>query len=106
MISDKDVEKALNFYRDEAAKRGALRGQIAYLEHAIKIALAQAFLDAEGTVAEREARSRLNALYQEKVEEYQNATADLGTLETYLKAAELKIEVWRTQNANQRRGNI
>ena len=106
MISDDRAEKAVEFTRDHADLRGSLKGQIAYLDHAIKIALAQAFLEADGTAAARDARSRTDASYQAKVEEYRDAVTELHTIETSLKAAEMTMEVWRTQQANTRRGNI
>ena len=86
MISDDRAEKAVEFTRDHADLRGSLKGQIAYLDHAIKIALAQAFLEAEGTVGERDARSRTDAGYQAKVIEQRDAITELHTIETKLKA--------------------
>lgn len=106
MIDDNRAERAVEFYRDNAEQRGELRGQIAYLDHAIKITLAQAFLNSDGTVAEREARSRQDKDYLAKVDELRGATTELHTIETKLKAAEMTMELYRTQAANSRRGNI
>lgn len=106
MINDANIEQALDYIRDNAHLIGQLRGQKAYLEHTIKIERGQRFLDAEGTVGEREAWAWTDAAVKKLVDEYRGCITELATIETLFKAAELKVEVWRTQNANQRRGNI
>lgn len=106
MIPDSEVERAVTYYRDNADRRGQLKGMVEYLGHAIKVVLGQAFLNAEGTVAEREAISRQDPEYLKKVDELKDAVTELQTLETLLKAAELKISIWQTQSANSRRGHV
>ena len=106
MIDDTKIEMALDFYRDNANLVGQLRGQKAYLEHRLKVVRSQKFLMASGTVAERESIALASPEYVEVVEELRDCVTDLDTVWTHLKAAELKIEVWRTQAANQRRGHV
>lgn len=106
MISDKKVEEALGVIAKNADLIGQLRGQKAYLEHRIKIERGQRFLDAEGTVSEREAWAWTDSSVKTLCEEYRDCVTSIDTLATKFKAAELTIEVWRTQAANERRGNI
>lgn len=106
MISDDRAEMAVEFYRDNANKKGQLRGAVAAAEHRMKITLAQKFLQSTGTVAERDAMARSSSEYAAQVEELENLTAELHTLDTYLKAAEYTIEIWRTQQANSRRAHV
>ena len=106
MISDDRVEGAVEYIRDNGGLVGQLRGQKAMLEHRIKIERSQRFLEAEGTVAEREAIAWTDPAVYELCNEYRDCVTELETIATRFKSAELLIEVWRTQNANQRRGNI
>jgi hypothetical protein len=106
MISENRVEAAVMFIRDQALKIGQLRGQKEYLLHRIKIERSQHFLDSEGTVAERESEAWVCGTVVRLCDEYRDCITELETLMTRVKAAELTVEVWRSQNANQRRGNI
>ncbi len=106
MISEDRVEKAVEYIRDHADRIGELRGHKEYLVHRQKVERSQAFLEASGTVAEREATSwvdpRINALG----EEYRDCVTELETVLTKVKAAELTIAVWQTMSANSRRGHL
>lgn len=106
MISDERAEKAVEYIRDHADEIGQLRGQKAYLEHHAKVILATEFLHATGTVAERDHTARASQAYLEAVQDIKDCVTELETVLTHFKAAELTVEVWRTQAANQRRGNI
>jgi len=106
MIDEARTEKAVEFIRDNAGLMGQLRGQKAFLEHAIKVSRAQAFMDSAGTVAERDHQAYLSEGVGLRLQELRDCVTELSTVETKIKAAELTIEVWRTQAANQRRGNI
>ncbi len=106
MLKDKSIEDALDFVRDNAENIGILRGRKAGLDHKIKVFRAQTFLRADGTVGEREARGWTSREVVQAIADLQDTVTELTTMETLFKAAELRIEVWRTQNANMRRGNI
>ena len=107
MISEERAEKAVEFIRDHADELGKLWGQCKALEHRRKIVRSAEFLEVkQGSVAEREARAETAEEYERIVNEYENAWADLKTLETKLKAAELTIDVWRSQYAASKRGHV
>ena len=106
MIPEKQVEKALDFYRDHADRYGELVGLCKMLEQKRKIVRGEEFLGAIGTVAEREAKAESSDAYREITNEIGNAWAEKTTLETQLKAAELKIEVWRSQYSKQGKGHV
>ena len=105
MITDEKVEEAIGVIAKNADLIGQLRGQKAYLEHRIKIERGQRFLEASGTVAEREALAWTDSHIFELCNEYRDTVTEIETLLTKFKAAELAIEVWRTQQANTRRGH-
>lgn len=106
MISEERAEKAVEFIRDHAKKYGYLVGLCKYLEHLRRVKRGEAFIEADGTVAEREARAESSEIYKSVIEDYRNAWADKTTLETELSAAEHTIEVWRSQNKWADRGHV
>ena len=106
LISDGKVEEAIGVIAKNADLIGQLRGQKAYLEHRIKIERSQRFLDAEGTVGERESWAWTDPAVKVLCDEYRDTVTELETLLTKFKAAELTTEVWRTQAANARRGHV
>lgn len=77
-----------------------------YLESKEKTILAMALLGETGTVQERDAKARTCSSYLEWLEQYREAVADYELQRNKRKRAELTIEVWRSQNANMRRGNV
>lgn len=106
MISEERAEKAVEFIRDHADELGKLIGQCKALEQKRKVVHGQAFLYAQGTVAEREAKAASSDAFKAVVEEIENAWADKETLATKLKAAEMTVDVWRSQFAASKRGHV
>ena len=104
MITDARAEAACEFIRDHAQQMGELSGKVKTAEHMIKVMRAVAFSEAEGTVAEREAIGYKTPEVRGIIEQYRNDVAELETLRTRIKAAEMTFEVWRTQQANMRKG--
>lgn len=106
MISDERTEKAVEYIRDHADLVGQLKGRKAQLEHLMKVIESQVFLRSDGTVAERQAIAKAHPEYVGLINDYRDCVTELETNLTMIKSAELTVEVWRTQAANQRRGNI
>ena len=102
MISEERVEGAVEFIRDHAEDYGKLVGLCKSLEYRRKQARAMAFLEAEAkTVAEKEAIADSSQAVSLLTEEIENAFAERETLATHIRAAELTIDVWRSQNKHQ-----
>ena len=106
MIKDCQVDDALKFMRDNAEELSAAMGQSKYLDHKRKIVRSQIFLEYDGTVAEREAKAETSDEYRKVVDEILEAETLKSLLQTQFKRAEMTIELYRTESANQRRGNI
>ena len=107
MISEQRVEAAVEFIRDHAEQLGHAVGHCKGLEQQRKVVKGQAFLASQlKTVSEREAKAYCSPEYKVIVEEIENAWAEAETLRTKLKAAELTIEVWRSQNSSKNRGHL
>ena len=102
MINEQRTEKALEYLRDTAKQYGELCGLVELLAHNIKIYRSISFLEATGTVAEREAKAWVTEAVKDAVEAHSNAVAEKMETLTKRKAAELTIDVWRSQNATSR----
>lgn len=105
MYSEDEIERAVHFIAAKAPLVGQLRGQKGYIEHRMKVIEAQGYLDASGTVDERKSRAKLNPELEELAKELRDVEDEMATTYTQIRAADLKIEVWRSQGANNRRGN-
>jgi|TARA_Y100000310_G_C20545908_1_gene745558 hypothetical protein len=113
-VTDEQCESALNYIRDQAPEYGRLRGLIGALEHEIKIAKGQAqlaFLDVDEackrpTVGESIAHADSCQDVRNLVKELGGVKTDFHTLATHIKAAELKIEVWRSLNSRANKGHV
>ncbi len=106
MISEQRVENAVEFIRDNADRLGELVGHCKGLEHQRKVAKAHAFLQTQGTVVERESKAYASPEFKAITEDIEDAWAAKTTLETKLKAAELTIDVWRSQYSKQGKGHL
>ena len=106
VISEDRVENAVEYIRDHGEHLGLLVGQCKALEQKRKTVHGENFLYAQGTVAEREAKAYSSEAYKAVTEEIENAWAEKTTLETRLKAAELLIDIWRSQNSSRNKGHL
>ena len=104
VISENQVEKAMNYLAETDEDYGKSVGLVKGLEHYLKTVKSQVFLNSSGTVAEREAKSYASKDYREKILEHQNAVTDKEIMAAKRKRAELTVDVWRTQQANRRQG--
>ena len=106
MIAEDRAEKAVEFIRDHADELGALIGRCKSLEQIRKVVHGEEFLKANGTVAEREAFAYSSSNFQKLTNDIENAWAEKSALETSLRAAELTIDVWRSQFSKYGKGHV
>ena len=106
MITDADAEKALHYLKDTDLEAAELRSQVAYLDEMRKIVRAELFLEYTGTIPEREAQALKHPKYRDSVLALQVGTANYETLRNRRFTASQQIEIWRSENANRRSGNI
>ena len=102
MISEQKVEAALDYLNKSSQLYGEVCGLVELRAHNIKIYRSMAFLEAAGTVAEREAKAWVIPTVRTAVDEHADAVAERWTIQTKRKAAELTCEIWRSQNATSR----
>lgn len=104
MISQDDVEKAVDFIRDHASKMGVSKATVTYLEEYRKSKKALLIQKAgKGTVSERESFAYAHPEYLEVLDGLRAAVEEHETLRWLMIAAQTKIEAWQTQSANERR---
>ena len=104
MISDERVEKAMTYLAETDEPAAIAKAKAKALEQYGKTVKAFGFLDARGTVAEREARALTSKQYEKYLVDYENAVMEA---ERYAnkRASEAGIrEVWRSLQANRRQG--
>lgn len=103
MITDEQAEAAADFIRDKADEYAQAHADLVTVENgkkALKAMLMKEHADKALGVQEREAMAsdRMKTLHKAEAE----ATFKVRKLQSLMKAAEIRIEVWRSQSANNR----
>ncbi len=107
IISDADVEKAIQYLANSSKQYADEKAHMKWLEYSRKVVRAQEVLRATGkTMSENNTRGEASKPYQDILIEYRDAIAAFTLTDAYRRAAELKLEVFRTQESSNRRGNI
>lgn len=103
MIEEKDIEKAVNFIRDNAEPLAKAKAERVYLEQFRKSKKALLMDECE------EEKVNAKEIYAYAHPEYQDLLKGLRAaieIEEHIKwkmtAAQIKVEIWRTQQANNR----
>jgi hypothetical protein len=98
-----DIGRKLEAARNRAASFGRLYGCKETADDFLKLKYAELYEDAVGdTVGERDAWVKRQPGYIEAVERKRDAYADYKAGETYLKCLFAEVEVWRSEQANNR----
>ena len=105
-LDENRVEEALVLLSSTDEEHADLSGEVKRLEEGIKQAKAHAFLLAEGTVAEREAKALASESYKKAVNDWIDAFKEFKVLDNK-RIHEIRItEIYQTLSANRRKGNI
>lgn len=102
MITDDQAERAADFIRDNAVNFAQAKASRIYCEEYRKSLKAILFNQMEGTIADKDAQAYAHEKYLLHLEEIRNAVIEEEKLKGLVKAAEMKIEIWRSQSANSR----
>ncbi len=89
-----------------ASRYGEVSGLLKACHEYIKVVEAQQFLLAEGSSEIRKAKARSSPEYIKKVEQLEELAVEEAILRARRATWDLHVEVWRSQNANRRMGNI
>lgn len=104
MITDKEVEKAMKYLAETDIDYANAKGRVERYEILRKRQRMKAFIQAEGTVAERNAEAEGVEEVEASDDAYVNAVIEYETYRAKRQRAELVIEVWRTIQSNRRAG--
>lgn len=102
MVSDEQAEKAADYIRDHATAFAQAKANRIYHEEYRKSLKSMLFNHVEGAAAVRESLAYADERYLKHLEDLKQAVFEEEKLKGLIKAAEMKIEVWRSQSANLR----
>ena len=108
MITEEEVEKCLDFKRDMATLIAQALHDRTQLETFKKVKLSLLFFEAPShfKIGEKEQWAYAHKEYQEVITGLAAAVQEHERLRQLISAADAKIEVWRTIQANHRAGVI
>lgn len=106
MLNYFDADKALNYLKSTDIAAAKAKCLYEALDDQKKTVLAIVFMAAKGGAGERAKNAEGSEEYILHLDKLHNARLDFETLRNKRKSAELQIEMWRSVNSNQRKGNI
>jgi hypothetical protein len=103
MISDDDIEAALDWLRDHAGSCAKAIAESWYMQDYRKVVKAEEMAKCnESAVNAQERHAYTSAAYKLHIELTRDAIEKEHKERFLIKAADAKIEAWRTQQSNQR----
>ncbi len=108
-INDYDLRKiqsCVDFMVDTDDMFGELSASIEAYDYLLKQAKAFAFLEASGSVAEREATAITSDGYQELVKKLEIVRKDFFIIKAKRATADMQTRLYQTKSANSRKGNL
>lgn len=102
MISEQEAERAAEYIREFASQFAKAKADRIYLEQYRKSLKALKMIEAEGTDKTRESFAYADQEYLANIEALGHAVEKEETIKWKFVAAQAKIEIWRTQQANNR----
>ena len=100
------AEKALHYLKDTDLEAAKLKANVAYLDEHRKIVKAQEFLKSDGPIGIREQLAIASPEYGQAVLALQLGMEQYEVVRNRRFSAEQQIEIWRSNNANMRKGNV
>ena len=105
MISDEEVEKAVDYLRDNAAKIGKARAEANYMDDYCKVVKSQIMREvATEPLGAQERIAYSDPRYKQHLEAKKEADERYEYLRWMMEAAQAKLNAWQTQSANNRKG--
>lgn len=102
MITEKEAEQAAEYIREFAPQFAKAKADRIYLEQYRKSLKALKMMEAEGTDKTRESIAYANPEYLANIEALGHAVEKEETIKWKFVSAQAKIEIWRTEQANNR----
>ncbi len=103
IVSDSDVQKALDFLRDNATAIGEAKRNAVKADHMLKHTKAMAMkLSGETAVSAQEREAYCSQQYVDAIDRTADAAGEYEEMKSFREAAAAKIEAWRSASANYR----
>lgn len=103
IVTDAELEKALDWLRDNAKEMGAAKEEATRASHMLKVVKAlQMKLHNDKPVSHQEREALTSEAYGEALERDAIAAGEYEKMRALREAAALKIEAWRSEQANYR----
>lgn len=103
IVSDSELQKALDWLRDNAAALGAAKARLVKAEHMVRhIEALEIKRSDASSVDARKADARTSRAWLDAVREEAEAAGAYESMRALREAAALKIEAWRSEQANYR----
>lgn len=106
MINEKRIEKGMTFLAESDERAAEAKADVERSEFKAKTVKATVFLHMTGTVAEREAQALTANETQDAYRAHFQAIRDYQAIANKRELERLVVEVWRSENANRRVGNV
>jgi hypothetical protein len=100
IVSEKNVSTALTYLAEDPHPIALARKDLTDAENAFEVVRASIYLEQSGTVAEREAATALNTQIIKAKAIVADAAFQVERHKARMRAAEMLIDVWRSENAN------
>jgi RNA polymerase-interacting CarD/CdnL/TRCF family regulator len=101
IVTDEELEKALDWLRDNAREMGDAKAETIRASHMMKVVKAlEMKRHNEKPVSHQEREAFASATYLEALERDAVAAGEFETMRALREAASLKIEAWRSEQAN------
>lgn len=103
MITEAEIEKAIDWLRDNARPAAQAKAERIYVEEYRKTVKAELMAEKSGEpIGVQERHAYAHPKYVSHLQVIRQAVANDEAMRWFLVAAEAKIEAWRTQQANAR----
>ena len=102
-VVDTRVEQALEYLVDTDEEYARNNAYVKMAPYYLKLIKAKHFLEAAGTVAERESKAYASSDYKKFYSDLEDSTVKLEIMEAKRESAQREVDIWRTISANQRK---
>jgi hypothetical protein len=106
VIDDTRLSAALDLLSSTDEEAAELKVMAMRKEYLVDLKRKQLFLTSEGNIEVRKALAESSREVQDSITVYLDATVEFEKLKARRTTEALIVEVWRTQSANQRMGNV
>lgn len=105
MITDEQAEAAADYMRDNARAVGIAKGKANYLSDYSKVVKAQIMREnSDKPIGTQEAIAYADPRYDTHLKAKEIADEEYEYQRWMMEAAQAKIDIWRTESSNQRKG--